>query len=105
MDYKQSNTTAVSLTATVDNFTYKTSYNYDSEGNITGIRTDISKTTDNVVTQIGNMSVNSNGYVDMNIAGTEELTVHATNITTLLAKIKADVSAAIKAETTDTTSK
>ena len=98
MDYKQSNTIAVNLTATVDNFTYKTSYNYDSEGNITGIRTDISKTTDNIVTQIGNMSVNSyNGYVDMNIAGTEDLAAHANNITTLLAKIKADVAAAIKA--------
>jgi YD repeat-containing protein len=100
MDYKQSNTVAVDLTATVDNFNYKISYNYDSKGNITGIRADISKTVDNVVTQIGNMSVNnSNGYVDMNIAGTEDLTVHATNITTLLAKIKADVAAA-KAATT-----
>ena len=101
MDYKQSNTTAVNLTATVDNFTYNTSYKYDSAGNITEVSGNISKTTDNVVTQIGNMSVNSyNGYVDMNIAGTEELTVHATNITTLLAKIKADVAAAIKAAST-----
>jgi|GEM_PF-4430836 hypothetical protein len=101
MDYKQSNATAVDLTATVDNFTYKTSYKCDSNGNITGLHADISKKVDDVVTQIGNMSVNdSNGYVDMNIAGTEDLTVHATNITTLLAKIKADVTAAIKASNT-----
>jgi|WetSurMetagenome_2_1015567.scaffolds.fasta_scaffold12782_6 hypothetical protein len=111
MDYKQTNTTAVSLIATVDKLTYRLSYSYDVKGNITGISGSISKEVDNSTTQgekdiiqVGSMSINDyNGYVDMNIAGTEDLALHATNIATLLTKIKADVAAAI--ETTDATSK
>ena len=48
MDYKDSTKkTSVAFTGISGDFTYKNSYNYDTEGNITGLVSQVTKTADN----------------------------------------------------------
>lgn len=103
MDYKDSTKkTSVAFTGISGDFTYKNSYNYDTEGNITGLVSQVTKTADGLF--IGSMNVSDNGQQNTSLVNGADLSTHAVNFETIVAKIKADVATAIATTASSTTS-
>ena len=102
MDYKDSTKkTSVAFTGVSGDFTYKNSYNYDTEGNITGLVSQVTKTADGLF--IGSMNVADNGQQNTSLVNGADLSTHAVNFETIVTKIKADVATAISTASSSAT--
>jgi len=102
MDYKDSTKkTSVAFTGVSGDFTYKNSYNYDTEGNITGLVSQVTKTADG--SYIGSMNVSDNGQQNVSLVNGADLETHAANFETIVTKIKADVATAISTASSSAT--
>ncbi len=102
MDYKDSTKkTSVAFTGISGDFTYKNFYNYDTDGNITGFNSQVTKTADS--SYIGSMNVSDNGQQNVSLVNGADMTTHVADFEMIVTKIKADVATAVSATSSSTT--